>query len=94
MAKRKLTLTLSEMEKELGYGAHALALPTEPFTRLYSDLSPVIDDAYEKMKREYEEHQRTNNFKCDAHSSRNESQGLAYAMVSISIFVVNLMPLM
>jgi hypothetical protein len=60
------------MEKELGYGAHALALPTEPFTRLYSDLNLVIEDTYEKKKKEYEEHQRTNNFKCDADSSRNE----------------------
>lgn len=87
MAKCKPTITLSEMEKELGYGAHALALPSEPFTRFYSDLNPVIDSAYEKMQREYEEHQRTKNFKCDAHSAKNKLQGLPHAIVSRSTYL-------
>lgn len=93
MAKRKPTLTLSDMEKELGYGTLALASPTEPFTRLYSDLNPVSDSAYERMRREYEEYQRTKNSKCDAHSATNELQGLAHNLVKISICVVTLMPL-
>ena len=56
MAKRKPTLTLEEMERELGYKVDPLIHPTESVERFYSDLSPVPTSAYEKTKREFEHH--------------------------------------
>ena len=55
MAKRKPTLTLVEMERELGYQINSLTHPTEAMRRFYSDLRPVPDCAYEKTKKELEE---------------------------------------
>jgi hypothetical protein len=63
MAKLKPTLTLAEMERELGYDFRSLTHPAEASKRFYSDLRPVADSAYERIKKEFEEYQSKNNFK-------------------------------
>ena len=54
MAKRKPTLTLEEMEKELGYSLKSLNYPLDRVKPFYSDLEPVPNDPYGMVAREYE----------------------------------------
>lgn len=58
MAKRIPTLTLVEMEKELGYKIDSSSYSDSDVIRLYSDVRPVALSAYERTKREFEEHKR------------------------------------
>ncbi len=74
MAKSKPTLTLAEMERELGYKADSLNQTTEAVKRFYSDLRPVPDCAYEKMKRELEEYERK--------KDRKNREGLPVQLIS------------
>ena len=58
MAKRKPILTLEEMERELGYKVDSVTYPVEGVERFYSDFRPVRVCAYEKTKKEFEEHEK------------------------------------
>ncbi|TGO45830.1 hypothetical protein BCON_0362g00070 [Botryotinia convoluta] len=58
MAKRKPILTVMEMEKELGYKIDDLNHPDNCVKRFYSDLRPVLDNVYERTKKEFEEHEK------------------------------------
>lgn len=57
MAKRARVITLSQMEKELGY---TVDVSSDDFQkdRFYSDLSPVFTTSYEMTKKELEEHRK------------------------------------
>ena len=55
MVKHKPTLTLVEMEKEMGYQVDPLSSLTDIMNRYYSDLRLIPDDIIERTKREYEE---------------------------------------
>ncbi len=57
MAKRRPTLTLVEMERELGYKINSLNYPDDGVQRFYSDLRPVPNSLYERTKKEFEEHE-------------------------------------
>ena len=65
MAKRKPTLTLTEMEKKLGYKIDSLNYPDDGVNRFYSDLTPVPNSVYERTKREFEEHEKQRFLKQD-----------------------------
>lgn len=69
MAKRKPTLTLVEMERELGYNVDSLTHPAEALRRFYSDLRPVADSAYERIKKEFEEYEKKKYHKHDGNLS-------------------------
>lgn len=53
MAKRKPTLSLEQMEKEMGYGLDIVSRIDEVVNRFYSDLKPVADSKYGRTKREH-----------------------------------------
>ncbi|KAK3296335.1 uncharacterized protein B0H64DRAFT_374433 [Chaetomium fimeti] len=55
MAKLKPTLTLMEMEDEMGYKVDALDRPDEAEKRFYSDLTPVPDNTYGLTEKDYQE---------------------------------------
>lgn len=42
----------------LGYDAHAFAFAAGPLPGFYSVLRPVSTSTYERIKKEYEEHER------------------------------------
>jgi len=52
MAKLRPVRTLEEMEENIGFRLTNL---TNSSGRLYSDLSPVSSDIYERTEKEYEE---------------------------------------
>ena len=54
MAKAKPSLTLSQMENELGYQADSLTNFYGSVIRFYSDLRPIPKSPHEKIKQEYE----------------------------------------
>ena len=58
MAKAKPSLTLVEMESRLGYKVDSLTYPDESSKRFYSDLRPVSNSIYEKIKVEFEEYEK------------------------------------
>jgi predicted nucleotidyltransferase len=85
MAKRKPTLTLLEMENELGYKVDTSIHPAETVKRFYSDLRPVPDGTYEKTEREFEEYKKMRYTKQDKTISEGKALRLAVAEVSIPL---------
>lgn len=83
MAKRKPTLTLVEMERELGYDFHSLAQPVDTTRRFYSDLRPVADSAYERIKKEFDEYQNKVNLKHNEGFSKKVLRKLDKTQVSM-----------
>lgn len=58
MAKAKPSLTLVEMESKLGYKVDFLTYPDESSERFYSDLRPVPNSTYGKLREEFEGYER------------------------------------
>ncbi len=58
MAKAKPSLTLVEMESQLGYKVDSLTYPDESSERFYSDLRPIPNSTYGKTREEFEEYER------------------------------------
>ena len=61
MAKRKPIFTLAEMERKLGY-SDSSNYADKDTRRFYSDLTPVPASAYERTKKEFEEHEKQQTF--------------------------------
>lgn len=58
MAKVRPSLTLVEMESKLGYKVDSLTYPDKSSERFYSDLRPIPNDRYGKIREEFEEYER------------------------------------
>ena len=58
MAKARISLTLLEMEFQLGYKVDSLTYPNEHLKRFYSDLRQVPQSAYQRTREEFEELER------------------------------------
>lgn len=55
MAKLRPTLTLAEMEEEMGFRLSEVSSSMTTTGRLYSNLRPVSSDLYERTEKEHEE---------------------------------------
>ncbi len=58
MAKAKPTLTLTEMESKMGYRVDSLTLLRDGVKRFYSNLRPVPNSNYERIKEEFEVYEK------------------------------------
>jgi len=81
MAKARLSLTLLEMEVQLGYKVDYLT-SNKHLKRFYSDLTPIPHSAYQRTREEFEKLERKRH--CEGFATTSEESLKKMGLVQVS----------